>query len=65
MSSALALDGFATSPGRNGRIAFKHYLDSGRGTGAIFTIDANGSVPRVDLHGHALRELKVGGSDND
>jgi TolB protein len=31
-----------TSPGKNGRIAFKRYLDSGHSTGAIFTIGANG-----------------------
>jgi Tol biopolymer transport system component len=36
----------ATAPGKNGRIAFKHYLDAGRSTGAIFTIDASGSALR-------------------
>lgn len=36
----------ATSPGKNGRIAFKHYLDGGRSTGAIFTIDASGKAQR-------------------
>ena len=36
----------ATVPGKNGRIAFKRHLDSGRSTGAIFTIDANGKAER-------------------
>ena len=36
----------ATAPGKNGRIAFKRYLDSGRSRGAIFTIDANGNAQR-------------------
>jgi Tol biopolymer transport system component len=36
----------ATAPGGNGRIAFKRYFDSGRATGAIFTIDANGTRER-------------------
>lgn len=31
-----------TSPGTNGLIAFKHYLDSRKSTAAIFTIDPNG-----------------------
>jgi TolB protein len=38
--------GFATVPGKNGRIAFKRHLDSGRSTGSIFTIDANGKAER-------------------
>jgi TolB protein len=36
----------ATTPGKNGQIAFKRYLDSGRQTGAIFTISANGKAER-------------------
>ncbi len=44
--SALASNAHATSPGKNGEIAFKRYLDSGRSTGAIFTIDANGKAER-------------------
>jgi TolB protein len=36
----------ATSPGKNGEIAFKRYLDGGRSTGAIFSIDANGKSER-------------------
>jgi TolB protein len=36
-----------TSPGKNGRIAFKHYLGSERhSTGAIFTIDVTGNAQR-------------------
>lgn len=31
-----------TSPGENGRIAFRRWLDSGQSTGAIFTVGANG-----------------------
>jgi Tol biopolymer transport system component len=36
----------ATSPGANGGIAFKRYLDSSRSTGAIFTMDASGKSER-------------------
>src|SRR6478735_5108732 len=36
----------ATTPGGNGRIAFKGYLDSARSTGAIFTIRPDGSGVR-------------------
>jgi TolB protein len=36
----------ATAPGKNGEIAFKRYLDSGRSTGAIFTVDPNGKGER-------------------
>ena len=36
----------ATTPGENGRIAFKGYLDSARSTGAIFTIRPDGSGVR-------------------
>ena len=36
----------ATTPGDNGRIAFKGYLDSDRSTGAIFTIRPDGDRPR-------------------
>jgi TolB protein len=35
-----------TEPGKNGRIAFKRFLDSARSTGAIFTIDASGKAER-------------------
>jgi hypothetical protein len=34
----------ATSPGKNGRIAFRRYLDTGHSTGAIYTIAANGTA---------------------
>src|SRR6266545_1781139 len=34
----------ATSPGKNGRIAFRRYLDSGHSTGAIYTIATNGTT---------------------
>ena len=43
---ALVSTADATAPGKNGEIAFKRYLDSGRSTGAIFTIDANGKGER-------------------
>jgi len=36
----------ATTPGDNGRIAFKGYLDSDRSTGAIFTIRPDGTHAR-------------------
>src|ERR1700712_763146 len=35
-----------TTPGDNGRIAFKSYLDSARSTGAIFTIRPDGTRAR-------------------
>ena len=36
----------ATSPGKNGRIAFRRYLDIGHSTEAIYTIAANGTAER-------------------
>ena len=41
---ALVSTARATAPGANGAIAFKRYLDSERTTGAILTIDANGTA---------------------
>jgi TolB protein len=38
--------GAATAPGKNGRIAFRRYLDSGRSTAAIYTIAPNGKTAR-------------------
>jgi Tol biopolymer transport system component len=32
---------YATTPGKNGKIAFKRYLDSGRTTGALFSVEAS------------------------
>ena len=46
LAGATAVLAHATVPGKNGRIAFKRYLDSPRSTGAIFTIDANGTAER-------------------
>ena len=43
---ALVSNAEATAPGKNGGIAFKRYLDSGRSTGAIFTVDASGKAER-------------------
>ena len=39
---ALVSTAHATAPGKNGGIAFKRYLDGGRSTGAIFTVNASG-----------------------
>ena len=36
----------ATTPGKNGRIAYKRYLDADRSTGAIFTIRPDGGQAR-------------------
>jgi TolB protein len=48
LANAPAPASSTTAPGKNGAIAFKRYLDSGRTTGAIFTMDANGkNVRRV------------------
>jgi TolB protein len=41
-----ALATSTTSPGKNGAIAFKRFLDSSRATGAIFTMDASGKNAR-------------------
>jgi TolB protein len=43
---AMAGPAAATTPGNNGRIAFTRYLDSGRSTGAVFTIWPNGTGAR-------------------
>ena len=43
---ALVSTAHATAPGKNGEIAFKRYLDSGRSTGAIFAVDASGKGER-------------------
>jgi Tol biopolymer transport system component len=46
LAATTALANSTTAPGKNGAIAFKRYLDSGRTTGAIFTMDANGKNVR-------------------
>jgi TolB protein len=43
---AMAAPASATTPGDNGRIAFKGYLDADRSTGAIFTIWPDGTRAR-------------------
>jgi Tol biopolymer transport system component len=43
---AVAAPASATTPGENGRIAFKGYLDVDRSTGAIFTIRPDGTDGR-------------------
>jgi Tol biopolymer transport system component len=43
---AMAAPASATSPGDNGRIAFKGYLDTDRSTGAIFTVRPSGTGAR-------------------
>jgi Tol biopolymer transport system component len=43
---AMAAPASATTPGGNGRIAYKGYLDGARTTGAIFTITPAGAHPR-------------------
>jgi Tol biopolymer transport system component len=40
----------ATAPGKNGRIAFRRYLDVARTTSAIFTINPNGTKARQVTH---------------
>jgi TolB protein len=46
LAVVLAAPASATSPGDNGRIAFKGYLDVDRTTGAIFTIRQDGTLGR-------------------
>jgi Tol biopolymer transport system component len=43
---AMAAPASATTPGKNGRIAFKGYLDADNTTGAIFTIRPDGTHAR-------------------
>jgi len=43
---ALVSDATATSPGDNGRIAFRRYLDADRSRGAIFVANADGTGAR-------------------
>ncbi len=43
---AMAAPASATTPGKNGRIAFKGYLDADNVTGAIFTIRPDGTHAR-------------------
>ena len=43
---AMATPASATTPGKNGRIAFKGYLDADNLTGAIFTVWPDGSHAR-------------------
>ena len=40
----------ATTPGRNGRVAFKRYLDAERTTGVIFTVGPDGRQVRQITH---------------
>jgi TolB protein len=40
----------ATSPGKNGRIAFRRWLDSAQSTGAIITVDASGKGEQQVTH---------------
>ena len=46
LSSLVATPASATTPGVNGRIAFKRYLDADRSTGAILTVQPNGARAR-------------------
>ena len=47
--------GAATAPGKNGRIAFRRYLDSGRSTAAIYMIKPNGKTERrITRPGHGV-----------
>lgn len=55
MAVALAATTFAavasgTAPGRNGRIAFRRYLNEDHTRGAVFTINANGKGERQVTH---------------
>jgi Tol biopolymer transport system component len=40
----------ATAPGKNGRIAFRRYLDANQTWGAIYTINPDGTDPRQITH---------------
>jgi TolB protein len=42
--------GAATAPGKNGRIAFRRYLDTNGSWGAVFTIDPSGKNERQVSH---------------
>ncbi len=46
LTAAVAAPAAATTPGDDGRIAFKRYLDADRSTGAIFTVRPDGTRVR-------------------
>ena len=46
VTAVMAVPASATTPGVNGRIAFKGYLDADRTTGAIFTVRSDGTGRR-------------------
>ena len=48
--SVSALPAQATFAGDNGRIAFRRFLDEERSTGAVFTINPNGTDERQITH---------------
>jgi Tol biopolymer transport system component len=48
--AASATASWATAPGKNGRIAFRGYLDAARTTGALFTMNPDGSQVRRVTH---------------
>ena len=42
-AGAVAQNATATTPGKNGKLAFRRYLDNDRTWGAIFVSDADGT----------------------
>lgn len=50
LTALVAAPASATTPGSNGRIAYKQYLDADRTTGAIFTIRPDGTGTRQVTH---------------
>src|SRR5438477_945145 len=48
--AAAASASHATAPGKNGRVAFRRWLDRDQTWGAIFTIDADGTGERQITH---------------
>jgi TolB protein len=48
--AGLAAEARATAPGKNGRIVFRRYLDVGRSSAAIFTVNPDGSQAKQVTH---------------
>src|SRR5438034_6315276 len=50
MSGAAVSFGWATAPGRNGKLAFRRYLDTDHTWSALFTANPDGTATRQVTH---------------
>jgi TolB protein len=51
-----AVPAYATSSGRNGRIAFRRYFNEAHTRGAIFTVNPDGTAERQVTHSFGMNE---------